>query len=115
MRASATSSPARLRSSRRPADATVLLQKRDRKEPWMSLPTRRWALAAFAAAAISTPALAAPLSPADQALVAKAQAYLQGLASVKGRFVQTDPRGSTSSGDLYIRRPGKARFAYDPP
>ena len=37
------------------------------------------------------------------------------MASVKGRFVQTDPRGTTSSGDLYIRRPGKARFTYDAP
>jgi outer membrane lipoprotein-sorting protein len=81
----------------------------------MSFPTRRWALAALAVAAVSTPVLAAPLSAADQGLVGKAQAYLQGLASVKGRFVQIDPRGSTSSGDLYIRRPGKARFAYDPP
>ena len=85
----------------------------------MSFPTRRkgltWALTALAAAAICTPAAAAPLTAADQALVAKAQAYLQGLTQVKGRFAQTDPRGSTSSGDLFIRRPGKARFAYDAP
>ncbi len=81
----------------------------------MSSSTRRWALVALAAAAIAAPAAAAPLAPADQALVAKAQAYLQGLGQVKGRFTQTDPRGSTSAGDLYIKRPGKARFAYDAP
>ena len=85
----------------------------------MRFPTRRqgvtWALAALAAAAVSTPAAAAPLSAADQALVAKAQAYLQGLGQVKGRFSQTDPRGSKSAGDIYIKRPGKARFAYDAP
>ncbi len=36
----------------------------------MRLPTRRWALAAFAAAVVATPAAAAPLSAEDQALVA---------------------------------------------
>ena len=43
-----------------------------------------------------------------------ANAYLQGLEQVKGRFEQTSPRGSVSTGDLYVQRPGKARFAYDP-
>ena len=81
----------------------------------MRFPTRRLMLAALAAAAIATPAAAAKLSPADQALVDKAQAYLQGISQVKGRFTQTDPRGSTSAGDIYIKRPGKARFAYDAP
>jgi outer membrane lipoprotein-sorting protein len=83
----------------------------------MSLLSRRGALCALAATLLSVaaPAAAAPLSAADQALVAKAQAYLQGISSVRGRFTQTDPRGSTSSGDLFIKRPGKARFAYDAP
>ena len=45
----------------------------------------------------------------------KAAAYLDGLASAKGRFTQTDARGAVSQGELYIQRPGKARFAYDPP
>ena len=29
--------------------------------------------------------------------------------------MQTDPRGQTTTGVLYLKRPGKARFAYDPP
>ncbi len=65
--------------------------------------------AAYAAAAPT------PLSPEDLAKVDQATAYLQGLAQVKGRFVQTSPRGAVSRGDLYLKRPGKARFAYDPP
>ena len=40
---------------------------------------------------------------------------LQGLPAVKGRFEQTDARGGVAGGDLYLSRPGKARFAYDPP
>jgi outer membrane lipoprotein-sorting protein len=55
------------------------------------------------------------LSPADQALVDKATAYLQGLQSARGKFEQTDARGTASRGSLYLQRPGKARFEYDEP
>ena len=56
-----------------------------------------------------------PLSADDKALVDKAAAYLQGLGGMKGRFQQTDYRGGVSNGDLYLKRPGLARFTYDPP
>jgi outer membrane lipoprotein-sorting protein len=55
------------------------------------------------------------LSSADQALVAKATKYLQGIDEVEGRFEQTNPRGATQTGDVFLKRPGKARFQYDPP
>jgi len=58
---------------------------------------------------------AAALSAQDSAMVAKASAYLQSLGQARGRFVQTDPRGTKSRGDLYLKRPGKMRFAYDAP
>ncbi|MBX7248370.1 MAG: outer membrane lipoprotein carrier protein LolA [Caulobacteraceae bacterium] len=57
----------------------------------------------------------APLSAEDKALVDKAAAYLQGLTSAKGEFIQTDARGRTSRGTFYLQRPGKARFEYAPP
>ena len=77
--------------------------------------TRRAALALGAAAvAMPLPALAA-LTPDDQALVDKAVAALQAMRSVKGRFVQTDARGTRTQGAIYLQRPGKARFAYDAP
>ena len=81
----------------------------------MSLDRRRFTLA-LAASALAGPALAqgAP-APQDQALVARATAYLEGLTQAKARFVQTDGRGQTSQGTVYLKRPGKARFAYDPP
>lgn len=69
-----------------------------------------------AAAAASTSAMAqSGLSADDQALLAKARAYLQDVGQLRGRFTQTDPGGRQSSGEIYIARPGKARFAYDPP
>lgn len=74
---------------------------------------------AIAAAALAAaPAVAdppEPLSVGDQMLVQQATGYLQDLNSVKGRFVQTDSRGNITQGELYMKRPGKARFAYDPP
>ena len=91
----------------------------------VTTPTRRFVLAAagasLAAAALGAPALAAtpvaaaPLSAQDKALVGKATAYIQTLGSAKGRFVQTDPRGTQTQGTLWLQRPGKARFAYDGP
>ena len=56
----------------------------------------------------------APLSAAEQALVDRAAAYLQGLGSARGRFTQTDPNGAVSTGTFYLQRPGKIRFEYDP-
>ena len=56
-----------------------------------------------------------PISADDKALVDKAAAYLQGLSEMKGRFEQIDYRGGVTHGDIYLKRPGKARFAYDPP
>ena len=82
--------------------------------------TRRTLAFALAALPLAAPALAArpqiaPLTEAERALVDKATAYLQGLTEAKAHFTQTDARGGVSQGTLYLQRPGKARFAYDPP
>ena len=69
--------------------------------------------------ALSPPAAraapAADLSLDQQALLQQATGYLQDLKSVTGRFSQTDPSGQTSTGVLYLQRPGKARFEYNAP
>ncbi len=71
------------------------------------------ALAAAAPAVAKPPAVA--LAAEDQALVDRAAAYLDGLGEARGRFVQTDSRGGSSQGELYLNRPGKARFEYGSP
>jgi outer membrane lipoprotein-sorting protein len=82
----------------------------------MTFTRRTLTLALAASPFAATPALAqAALAPADQALVDRAVAYLEGLTEAKGRFVQTDARGRATTGELFMKRPGKARFAYDPP
>jgi len=73
---------------------------------------------ALALAALATPVLAEPsaaLSADDQSLLERARTYLLGLTSAMGRFTQTDPRGHVTTGTFYLRRPGRARFEYDPP
>jgi len=41
--------------------------------------------------------------------------YLNGLASAKGAFTQINADGTISTGTLYLKRPGRVRFEYDPP
>lgn len=79
------------------------------------LTRRSLTLGLLAAPAAALAAPAPSLSVQDRALVDKAAAYLEGLDAATSRFVQTDARGSVTRGDLYLKRPGKARFAYDPP
>lgn len=84
-------------------------------KPDMTLTRRRLTLA-LVAAPLAGPAFAqAPLAAADKALVDRAVAYLEGLSEAKARFIQTDGRGRATTGQLFMKRPGKARFAYDAP
>jgi outer membrane lipoprotein-sorting protein len=79
--------------------------------------SRRAILTALAAAAAGGAAAqtTAGLSPQDQALVQRAQTYLDGLTTATGRFVQTTADGREAAGTVWLQRPGRARFDYDPP
>jgi outer membrane lipoprotein-sorting protein len=55
------------------------------------------------------------LTPNEKARVESVNGYLSSLQSVRARFNQSDPQGGLSSGALWLKRPGKARFQYDPP
>ena len=52
---------------------------------------------------------------AEQLKLADISAYLNSLTTVKSDFRQVNDDGSVSTGTLYIRRPGRMRFEYDPP
>lgn len=71
----------------------------------------------LSALGLAAPALAQvqALPRQDRVLVEQAAAYLQSLRTAKARFTQTSSRGGTAAGTLYLNRPGKARFEYDPP
>ncbi len=41
--------------------------------------------------------------------------YLNSFAQAKGEFTQINADGTVTTGKIYIKRPGRARFEYDPP
>lgn len=51
----------------------------------------------------------------DREDLKRIQAYLNGLRSLKARFLQVAPNGAASRGTAWLERPGRMRFQYDPP
>ncbi|MFC7475410.1 outer membrane lipoprotein carrier protein LolA [Dankookia sp. GCM10030260] len=79
---------------------------------------RRRPLLALPALLLAAPAGAQPsrpLSDRDRADIARAEAWLNRLGSLKARFVQIAQNGASAEGTGWIVRPGKMRFEYDPP
>jgi outer membrane lipoprotein-sorting protein len=68
-----------------------------------------FSLPAFSAMAQAT------LSDRDRADLARAEAWLNGLQSLKARFLQIAQNGAAAEGTGWIVRPGRMRFEYDPP
>lgn len=64
----------------------------------------------FAAAPVS-----ATLTPQDTADLKRIETYLGNIKTMQALFQQTNPDGSTAEGELYLSRPGKLRFEYQPP
>ncbi|WP_399203639.1 outer membrane lipoprotein carrier protein LolA [Tateyamaria pelophila] len=52
---------------------------------------------------------------ADKLPLADISGYLNDLKTVQARFTQINDDGTTDTGTVYIKRPGKMRFEYDPP
>lgn len=71
-------------------------------------------LSAFAALAALPASAQSGLSAEDRAAVQQAQAYLQGLTSAQGTFVETTG-ANRREGRFYLQRPGKMRFEYTNP
>ncbi|SFK15017.1 Outer membrane lipoprotein-sorting protein [Falsiroseomonas stagni DSM 19981] len=51
----------------------------------------------------------------DRAAVARVEAYLNGLRTLKARFLQVAQNGASAEGTALISRPGRMRFDYNPP
>ncbi|WP_137178564.1 outer membrane lipoprotein carrier protein LolA [Roseomonas sp. AR75] len=56
-----------------------------------------------------------PLTAADRAVLGQVEAYLNGLRTIRARFVQIAQNGASAQGTAWIVRPGRMRFDYDPP
>lgn len=70
---------------------------------------RRTFLAATAAILAATPALA------DKLPLQAISDYLNSIQTAQTDFTQVNDDGSLSTGTLYIKRPGRMRFDYNPP
>jgi len=51
----------------------------------------------------------------QRALLDKVSAYLSGVQTMVGNFVQIGPDGRRVEGTFFIQKPGKVRFQYNPP
>lgn len=69
----------------------------------------RISLAPLALLAFAAPALAGKISLDDLS------AYLNGITTAEAGFSQINSDGSTITGKLFIKRPGRVRFEYAPP
>jgi outer membrane lipoprotein-sorting protein len=68
---------------------------------------------------VVTYAAAAPpavvLTPQDSADLQRIAVYLTSIRTMYARFQQVSSSGSTATGQLWMVRPGRMRFEYDPP
>lgn len=70
---------------------------------------RHFLLAPLALAAFATPAFAAKIS------LNALSNYINSITTAQSPFTQINGDGTISTGTLYIRRPGRIRFEYNPP
>lgn len=73
------------------------------------------AAAATMVALAPAPRAAEPSAADRAALIARAEAWLNGIGTLKARFLQAAQDGEVSEGTLYLSRPGNLRLDYDPP
>jgi outer membrane lipoprotein-sorting protein len=66
-------------------------------------------------AALTRPGATTAVEGNQRALVDKVNAYLSGMNTLVGNFVQVGPDGSRTEGRFYLQKPGRVRFEYDPP
>ena len=56
-----------------------------------------------------------PFDAKQRSIIDRVNAYLTGVQSLVGDFVQVGPDGSRTEGQFYMQKPGRVRFEYDPP
>ncbi len=72
-------------------------------------------LAVPSAADAATPVPPVQLSAADSAELQKIAGYLDSIHTMTAHFAQATAKGGAATGSVWLARPGKMRFQYDPP
>ncbi|MGY9048082.1 hypothetical protein P775_09380 [Puniceibacterium antarcticum] len=73
------------------------------------------ALMTAAVVTLATTLATALPAAAEKLSLNQISAYLNDLQSAQGAFTQINEDGSISTGTIYIKRPGRVRFEYNPP
>lgn len=60
-------------------------------------------------------AAARQLTTSEKLEVARAETYLNQIMSMKARFLQVNAEGQIAEGNVFMHRPGRMRFEYEPP
>lgn len=84
--------------------------------PGTSFSRRSFLQAAAATGAVS--ALAAPafaVTQYEQQILFQLEAVLNSIRTAQGRFMQVSAQGNIARGNIFLARPGRMRFEYDPP
>ena len=68
-----------------------------------------------APASAATVARAVQLSPQDRADLTRIEQYFDGIRTMQSKFLQFSDNGAMAAGHVFMSRPGKMRFEYDPP
>lgn len=98
-------------------------QNRRRLQDRSASPNRRAVLGFFLATTLAPPSPAvaatapapAPLTLQDSADLQRIAAYLNGIRTMYAKFQQVTAGGGRATGQLWMARPGRMRFEYDPP
>jgi len=69
----------------------------------------------FAGNALAVDAVPAKLSARDRADIVRVENYFNDLKTMTAKFLQVASNGSVAAGTMFLSRPGKFRFEYDPP
>jgi outer membrane lipoprotein-sorting protein len=67
------------------------------------------------AEAATAPPPPVQLSPQDSVELQKLAAYLDGIHTMTAKFAQATANGGAATGYVWLSRPGRMRFQYDPP
>ncbi len=79
------------------------------------IPILRVIIVALAIAVVGANARSATAPPDEAEAIARIEAYLNGIDTLRAGFVQIAPDGAVSEGTFYIQRPGRLRIDYTPP
>jgi len=79
------------------------------------VPAQGSGLFPFKIPGFSQPGTATAFDASQRALIDRVNVYLMSVQTLVGDFVQIAPDGRRSDGKLYLQKPGRIRFEYNPP